>query len=320
MKGRRKPRKDSKVVSHFDPHFLKHGVFIATGALVVCLFMAAGVVDRIVKETSSPYVAAVLSAVLVDLANQDRTELALADLKVNPLLIEAAQAKANDMAAKGYFSHTSPEGYDSWHWFKEAGYDYQYAGENLAVNFSDSGDVEKAWMNSPSHHDNIVNPHYTEIGIAVATGTYQGRATVFAVQMFGRPHAQTVTAEPATTAVRPAVHAAPSSAAVLGEATALAEPVQVDEDGDAAVIVAHEDIPFWAYLIAHPRTTLQYAYYIIGLLLLAALFGDMEWEIHKHHMKHAMKAGMVLATMSMLFIVADWMFFAQPILAAIGMQ
>ncbi len=291
----------------------------ATTALVICLFVAAGVVDRVVKETGSPYMAAVISAVLVDFANQDRAELALPELNVNPVLTAAAQAKANDMAAKGYFAHTSPEGLDSWHWFKEAGYDYQYAGENLAVNFSDSGDVEKAWMNSPTHRDNIVNPKYTEIGIAVATGTYQGRGAVFAVQMFGRQKTQQeAAAKPqALPPARPV--AATTSESVLGEATAVVEPVQVDEDGDASIIKT-KDIPLWAYLFTQPKQTLQYAYYIIGLLVLAGLFFDVEWEVHKHHLRHAMKAGILLATMSMLFIVADWVFFADPILAITGFR
>ncbi|OGG60150.1 hypothetical protein A2765_01105 [Candidatus Kaiserbacteria bacterium RIFCSPHIGHO2_01_FULL_56_24] len=316
----RKSRRAAKVVSHFDPHFLKHGVFLATGALVVCLFMAAGIVERVVKETSSPYVAAVISAVLVDLANQDRTELALSGLKVNPVLVEAAQAKANDMAVKSYFAHTSPEGFDSWHWFKEAGYDYQYAGENLAVNFSDSGDVEKAWMHSPTHRDNIVNPKYTEIGIAVATGMYQGREAVFAVQMFGRPKMEAAAKPAALPPARPVAQAASSSTSVLGESTAVAEPVHVDDDGDASIIIEKKDIPFWGFLLAQPKTMLRDAYYLIGLLLLAGLFFDMEWEVHKHHMRHAMKAGVVLATMSILFIVADWIFFAEPILAAVGLR
>lgn len=290
---------------------------LATGVLVVCLFMAAGAADRFVKEIGSPYVAAVVSAVLVDLANDDRTELALPALKVNPVLVAAAQAKADDMAAKGYFSHTSPEGYDSWHWFREAGYAYRFAGENLAVDFSDSGDVENAWMNSPTHRDNIVSPKYTEIGIAVATGTYQGRPTVFAVQMFGSPKQASV-----TTAVAPQISkfaAEPSApASVLGETTAISEPLQVDEDGDASVILTKDEIPFWGLLLAQPKETLRYAYYVIGLLILGALFFDIEWEIHRHHIRHAMKASFLLATMSMLFVAADWVFFAQPILAALG--
>ena len=292
---------------------------LATTMLVVCLFAAAGMVDRYVKEMGTPYVAAVISAVLVDFANQDRTELALTELKVNPVLVAAAQAKADDMAAKSYFAHQSPEGFDSWHWFKEVGYDYKYAGENLAVNFSDSGDVEEAWMASPSHRENIVNPKYTEIGIAVATGTYQGRSTVFAVQMFGMPRAEVQAAKPAASPPVPvSIAKTPASPDVLGEASVITEPVQIDEDGDASIIIEKENIPFWAYLLAQPKQTLQYAYYIIGLLILAGLFFDIEWEVHKHHLRHAMKAGILLATMSVLFIAADWVFFAEPILASLG--
>lgn len=318
-----KSRTQAKDASNFSPRFLKHNVYLATAALVVCLFVAAGAVDRVVKELGSPYVAAVISAVLVDLANEDRTELALPELKVNPLLTAAAQAKADDMAKKGYFSHTTPEGYDSWHWFKEVGYDYRYAGENLAVNFADSGDVEKAWMQSPTHRDNIVSPRYTEIGIATAVGMYQGRETVFAVQMFGMPKGGSAAVPSGRSAEIVAASVAPST--VLGETTVIAphedEPIGAlaEQDGDAAVITDRKDIPFWGFLLAQPKQTLQYAYYIIGLLILFALFFDVEWEVHKHHLRHAMKAGIVLATMSMLFIVADWVFFAEPILASLGL-
>jgi uncharacterized protein YkwD len=323
MRRRKAPKKREKNdAGSFSPRFLKNSTYLATTALVVCLFVAAGAVDRIVKELGSPYVAAVISAVLVDLANEDRAELALPKLTTNPLLTAAAQAKANDMAQKGYFSHTTPEGYDSWHWFKQVGYDYRFAGENLAVNFSDSADVEAAWMASPTHRDNIVSPRYTEIGIATAVGMYQGRETVFVVQMFGMPK----DASAAAPSVTPAeVAAAPVEVPdVLGETTVIAphedEPVGAlaEQDGDASVIVAEDEIPFWAYLVAQPKQTLQYAYYIIGLLILFALFFDVEWEIKHHHVKHAMKAGVVLGTMSMLFVVADWVFFAEPVLAVLG--
>lgn len=320
---RRKSRKQRRAAraSDFSPRFLKHNVLIATGALVICLFVAAGAVDRIVKELGSPYVAAVISAVIVNETNADRAKLELPELNVNPLLTAAAQAKADDMAAKGYFSHETPEGYDSWYWFDLVGYGYRYAGENLAVNFTDSGEVQKAWMASPTHRDNIVSPRYTEIGIATAVGMYEGRETTFVVQMFGMPKTGTSIA----VAAQPAAGSSMRSPDVLGETTVVA-PYEDDsaigalaeQDGDAAVIVSQERIPFWGYLLAQPKQTLQYAYYIIGLFILAALFFDVEWEIKHHHMKHAMKAGVVLGTMSMLFVVADWVFFAQPVLAVLG--
>src|SRR3989338_10289262 len=106
---------------------------------------------------------------------------------MSPILQKAAQLKAEDMAAKEYFAHDSPEGLKPWHWFEEAGYDFRSAGENLAVYFSDSAEVERAWMNSPSHRANLLSEHFTEIGIALSQGQYQGHDTVYVVQMFASP-------------------------------------------------------------------------------------------------------------------------------------
>ncbi|MEK7635044.1 MAG: CAP domain-containing protein [Patescibacteria group bacterium] len=130
---------------------------------------------------------AIYAAVLVNLTNQNRVAANLSELTVNPVLEKAAQMKADDMAIKGYFAHNTPEGLTPWYWFGQAGYEYKYAGENLAVNFENSEDVETAWMNSRGHFLNIVNPKYTEIGIATSTGIYKGRQAVFVVQMFGTP-------------------------------------------------------------------------------------------------------------------------------------
>jgi hypothetical protein len=144
------------------------------------------------------YLASVLPGVLVSLTNENRAENNLSDLSTNTILQRAAQMKADDMASRGYFAHTSPEGYEPWHWLDKAGYQYLYAGENLAVNFVDSEDVTVAWMNSPAHKANIVNKNYTEVGIAVASGFYKGRQTVFVAQFFGTPK-KIVSAPPAPT-------------------------------------------------------------------------------------------------------------------------
>jgi uncharacterized protein YkwD len=321
---KRKPRKrGADPQSGWNPKYLKQDVFAATAALVVCLFAGAGLLDRYIKETGSPYIAAVISAVLVELANDDRSAQALGELQVNPKLVAAAQAKVNDMAEKGYFAHETPEGYDSWHWFGLVNYEYSYAGENLAVDFTESADVEKAWMASPTHRANILNDRYTEIGIATAKGMYKGREAIFAVQMFGRPSAaelfeRSAIAETPSAPV-PTTSVAATPGATLGETTVEEEPIGAlaEQDGDA-VILSAEEIPWWGWVAAQPKQTLRYAYIIIGLLILGALFLDVEIEFKRHHVRHAMKAGMLLATMSMLFIAADWVFFAEPTLAMIG--
>jgi len=130
---------------------------------------------------------AIYASVLVSLTNQNRAAANIAELKINPLLEKAAQMKADDMASKSYFAHNTPEGKTPWYFVEQAGYKYIYAGENLAVNFENSEDVETAWMNSRGHFLNIMNPKFTEIGIATSTGIYKGRTAVFVVQMFGAP-------------------------------------------------------------------------------------------------------------------------------------
>ena len=109
----------------------------------------------------------------------------------NPLLSRAARLKAQDMASRSYFAHTSPQGLTPWYWLEQVGYKYTLAGENLAVNFSKPSDITDAWLNSPAHRANILNSGYTETGTGTAWGFYKGKKTLFVVQFFGKPIAQT---------------------------------------------------------------------------------------------------------------------------------
>ena len=122
---------------------------------------------------------------IIQLANQERKGLGLPVLVENPLLNQAADLKIADMFKENYFSHTSPSGTDPWHWFGEVNYDYKYAGENLAMDFSSANSVHRAWMKSPTHKENIVSEKFLEIGVAVQKGTFDGRETFLAVQLFG---------------------------------------------------------------------------------------------------------------------------------------
>ncbi len=96
------------------------------------------------------------------------------------------------MAENEYFAHTSPEGVTPWYWFEKVGYDYNFAGENLAVNFTEAERVDQAWMDSPSHRRNIINERFEDIGIATAEGRYRGRRAYFVVQLFGTRAPETV--------------------------------------------------------------------------------------------------------------------------------
>lgn len=170
----------------WKPHFLRHESMIFI-LLVVLVAELAFLVQVFVIFDKTKFLAQVLPGVLTSLTNDQRKDNNAPTLKVNSLLTQAAEMKARDMASKGYFAHTSPEGKTPWYWFDQVGYKYSYAGENLAVNFFESKDVAEAWMNSPSHRANIVKKDYTEIGIGVANGIYEGRDTVFVAQLFGAP-------------------------------------------------------------------------------------------------------------------------------------
>ena len=291
--------------------------------LIVGSFFAASLQKFALR---SPSIAAVVSALLVELANGDRGTYGLASLDLNPRLVAVAQAKANDMAAKEYFAHVSPQGLDPWHWFKEEGYSYEHAGENLAVDFSDSGDVERAWMASPTHRDNILSARYTEIGIASAQGMYEGRPTTFVVQVFASP-ASSGNASLAVETVPEFVggvlsEEAPPHAQVLGSSVppiehSEAKPTGMTEPGVAAALAEATSlgVPAWGYILGFPRDVLRYTYYILGLLIILALAIDTGLEFRSHHKKRAMKAGLLLACMAVLFVIADYAFFAEPVLA-----
>ncbi|MCX6790912.1 MAG: CAP domain-containing protein [Candidatus Gribaldobacteria bacterium] len=120
--------------------------------------------------------------------NWQRTQNGLPALVANAKLTAMAQAKANDMFSKQYFEHESPSGVGPSDLAKTAGYNYLIVGENLALgNFKDDATLLEAWMNSPGHRENILNPKYKEIGVAVKRGVYEGQTVWMAVQEFGRP-------------------------------------------------------------------------------------------------------------------------------------
>lgn len=156
-------------------------------AVLTLLTFVGANLQAVLWQSSSWLVSTVLPAVVVDLTNEERADLAAAPLKRNATLDAAARLKAEHMAENEYFAHYAPDGTSPWYWFDEAGYTYAHAGENLAIHFSDSSEVIEAWMKSPKHRDNIVNNQYTEIGVGTAKGSFEGYETVYVVQLFGTP-------------------------------------------------------------------------------------------------------------------------------------
>lgn len=132
------------------------------------------------------FFADVTKADLINLLNKDRQRLGLNTLSENSNLDKAAFLKAQDMVKKGYFAHYSPDGVTPWFWFSQVGYKYNYAGENLAIGFTDSKNVHSALLNSQSHRENLLNPNYKEVGMVVLQGFGENESIVV-VQLFANP-------------------------------------------------------------------------------------------------------------------------------------
>jgi len=124
---------------------------------------------------------------IVELTNEKRAEANLDNLAINEKLEKAAAKKAEHMFANDYWAHIAPDGTTPWVFIKQEGYEFQSAGENLARDFDNSDGVVEAWMNSPTHRENILTKQYQEIGVAVVNGTLGGQETTLVVQFFGTP-------------------------------------------------------------------------------------------------------------------------------------
>ncbi len=120
--------------------------------------------------------------------NAQRVAHGLPALAENSKLNQAASSKLKDLFAKQYFEHVSPSGVGPSDLAKQMGYEYIVVGENLALgNFKSDAALVEAWMDSPGHRENILNAKFTQIGVAVGAGTYEGKDVWIAVQSFGTP-------------------------------------------------------------------------------------------------------------------------------------
>jgi len=193
---RRQGQHHKRSSDYHKPYFpyLPIGIIIGLGVLVNSFW---GVVQHAVLG----YATNTNLSGLIEGTNAQRATASLAALNINSKLNQAAQAKANDMAARNYWSHNTPEGNPPWVFFSQAGYEYNAAGENLAYGFDNSDATVEAWMNSPGHRANIMNTNYTEVGFGIANiDNYQdtGPQTIV-VAMYGSPQVASANVSPAPT-------------------------------------------------------------------------------------------------------------------------
>lgn len=111
---------------------------------------------------------------MLHLVNAEREKQGLAPLTFDTALRDVARAHSQDMFARGYFSHYTPEGRSPFDRMEAAGITYGYAGENLALAPTTSLAMQ-GLMNSPGHRANILNPNFAKVGIGVIDGGIYGK-------------------------------------------------------------------------------------------------------------------------------------------------
>lgn len=207
---------------------------LAILAIQTAAFVSRPVAIKTMAGSGAVLAYATTSITPVDLLNQTNQERAaggLPPLQLNAKLNQSAQLKANNMFAEDYWAHVSPSGIQPWYWFGQAGYGYQYAGENLAKDFDTTAGAIAGWMNSPGHRANIMNTNYVDVGFAVMNGTLVGGQTTLIVAHYGAlPNAQPAPApapapvQAATPAVRSAATPVPATPTPTPAATPTPTP------------------------------------------------------------------------------------------------
>ena len=118
---------------------------------------------------------------VASLTNSKRKAAGLGSLTLDSQLSKLARMKAEDMAKKGYFSHTSPTYGSAFDMMKKYGVSYRTAGENIAKGQKTPEAVMNGWMNSSGHRANILSSTYTHIGVGYAKDS---KGNTYWVQIF----------------------------------------------------------------------------------------------------------------------------------------
>jgi hypothetical protein len=154
----------------------------------------SGLVSAWIKNPRAvlSYATSVSQNDLLNGTNKARQADGKAALSINPDLTKAAQAKANDMASRNYWSHNTPAGNPPWTFVTATGYNYEKLGENLAAGFTDSQATVNGWLASPEHRANMLDPDYTEVGFGDAnnpdyTSTGNDGPMTIVVAFYGHP-------------------------------------------------------------------------------------------------------------------------------------
>lgn len=232
------PAKQNYLKDYFIPHagnnykpdslHPKRLALYATAAVLVKLIIVGVVLVAPIRSWLAPAMLESESKAIIDLTNRARQEKGLNALTESKKLDLAAAAKADDMVLGSYFAHVSPAGKALDYWMKAAKYNFIMAGENLAMGYVTADEVVDAWRKSPTHYANIIDPDFTQIGVAIASGKLEEGETTLVAQMFGRP---------STEAVVPPAKAKQPAASLIVKDTLAAKPEVLAEKSIATTQV-----------------------------------------------------------------------------------
>jgi hypothetical protein len=199
--------------------------YLGIELLFILLIGAANLFFSKPKEISKA--SGISSQNLISLINSERTKNGISPLQSNPQLNQAAISKVQEMESQNYFSHFSPSGKRGVSFIDDQGFVYEKAAENLAVYYDSDEEIVAAWMNSAGHRQNILDPDFSETGIAAIVGKYNNFETTYVVQFFAKPLVQKVSqtkSEPIQTPVQKVEPSEPVQTPVDTKNTTQTEP------------------------------------------------------------------------------------------------
>ncbi|MFB7305579.1 CAP domain-containing protein [Streptomyces sp. NPDC056192] len=121
-------------------------------------------------QASPPAAGTSAQAAVLALVNEERAKVGCSPVTASASLASLAQDFSDDMAARGFFSHTDPDGQTPWDRATKAGVT-GLGGENIARGQADAQAVMASWMNSEGHRANILNCDYKTLGVGVHYGS-----------------------------------------------------------------------------------------------------------------------------------------------------
>jgi uncharacterized protein YkwD len=157
-----------------------------TSKKIISILASTLIILYVFTSYQMTFASSISTEKLSELLNQERSARNLNTLDWDMKLETACNHKAEHMIENNYFEHYAPNGTSPWRFIDDANYVYKLAGENLAMDFTTSKSVHDAWMASPTHKDNMLNPDYEDFAICTIDGKIDGEDTTLVVEIFGK--------------------------------------------------------------------------------------------------------------------------------------